>query len=714
MFTPRAHDGERLAPWIALVVVQDGPALRQRPGEGPLPPIFSIPMGELQPIDDVSAWAWAHAQVAGGVKDVPSEGIEGVPTPGVDGAPSVDDRLAPSNALANLSRLVCPRRLQPNTAYVACVVPTFDAGVKPVLGLAVPGTLGPAWTRAAGDEANVIDLPVYYHWRFQTGPEGDFRTLAERLTGMAAPWYVGRRMLDAANPRGRMAALAAGDSGPLQVVKGPLVAPRSRIRPERADPAEAAGAIAETAAWAAARTNELRALLNEPDQLAAKPGALADADFPRVGPSIYARYQAATTRIGDLDPAADPGVDSTWLSQVNLRPANRVVAGLGTRVVQKDQEALMQAAWMQVGAIERTNQQIRWAQIGRFAGASFHARNLNPLPFSSLLNATRRLHSRVLVADQTTLTARIAESATPISAVTATFRRATRVEGPIARYAVGDARAQITNMLGAQAAPRDFQRGYVELDGIAGLSSQSFALFDQEHVASVLGGRTLEDVGAALGSNPVVRTIQDRAATAFAANPTLFPVDLGASRSNQIDRHVHAGGCHRRARGDLCRGVGRAAGDEHQGRRTGRRAVGKAHGDKQAHPGGGGREPARAGGGGNSGGGRRDSRRPRQNRARDADRRRSQRLRDDRVAGRDDRGAARATASGAGAGFPAAPRARGHRRAADPDAAARAERRRLESADRGATNRAERECVPAATAARNQSAGKCTPAAPAA
>src|SRR6266540_1931334 len=30
----------------------------------------------------------------------------------------------------SLSRLVCPRRLEPDTAYVACVVPTFELGRK--------------------------------------------------------------------------------------------------------------------------------------------------------------------------------------------------------------------------------------------------------------------------------------------------------------------------------------------------------------------------------------------------------------------------------------------------------------------------------------------------------------------------------------------------------------------------------------------------------
>ena len=47
------------------------------------------------------------------------------------------DRLLAADSTQNLSRIVCPRRLMPNTSYLACVVPAFDAGRKSGLGLAV-------------------------------------------------------------------------------------------------------------------------------------------------------------------------------------------------------------------------------------------------------------------------------------------------------------------------------------------------------------------------------------------------------------------------------------------------------------------------------------------------------------------------------------------------------------------------------------------------
>ena len=54
-----------------------------------------------------------------------------------------------------------------------------------------------------------------------------------------------------------------------------------------------------------------------------------------------------------------------WFSELNLAPVNRVVAGLGTRVVATDQEPLMQAAWAQVGEIDKANRALLLAQLAR-------------------------------------------------------------------------------------------------------------------------------------------------------------------------------------------------------------------------------------------------------------------------------------------------------------------------------------------------------------
>lgn len=151
LFTPAGPAAGRLVPWISLVVAERRHVeFGQRRGATRA---ARIRRDQLQPLGD--AWAWAHAQVMG--------------TKGTSAAvePTLERRLSESNAPHNLSRLVCPRRLDDRTSYVACVVPTFRVGADAGLGLTLaPGaTLEPSWgTRAdfaSGDPNAMIDLPVY-------------------------------------------------------------------------------------------------------------------------------------------------------------------------------------------------------------------------------------------------------------------------------------------------------------------------------------------------------------------------------------------------------------------------------------------------------------------------------------------------------------------------------------------------------------------------
>lgn len=457
LFSPQAPAGDRLRPWITLVVIRTQLA-EIVPGSAGLPPRLRTVLGELQPIE-ADAWAWAHAQILGPKSDNPP--------------PTVDDRLSSAYGVANLSRLLCPRPLDQYQSYVACVVPTYDAGVAAGLGRDKPGTLDPAWRRSSdgSDAANEIELPCYHSWQFQTGPDGDFESLANKLVPQAAPWNVGRRILDASHPGGDIPDLGPGDPGRLQIIRGPLISPAQVAPPN--SPSEAA-------AWPAAEAEALRTQLNLPDQLASEPGALTAEQFPRIAPPIYGQHQAGVTR-------ANPPRDGDWLGQLNLKPADRVAAGLGTRVVEKDREALMQSAWAQMGALEEANQQLRRAQLARFAGASLHRRHLQPLRYGDLLQATRRAQARIRVDGSLTVHAQIEDSSVAPAAVTACFRRATRPLGPLARYTAGGGRVQLAGLVAQDGVARDFQRPYREPDGVAQVSELAARALDPAAVAGVLG-----------------------------------------------------------------------------------------------------------------------------------------------------------------------------------------------------------------------------------
>jgi hypothetical protein len=521
LFSPTAASGDQLVPWIALVVLEQGRYSLKQGSQG-RPDHVATFLGELQPTDD--AWAWAHAQLIGPV-----------------GAPTDDDRLTAAYGPVNLSRLLCPRKLDAATQYLACVVPLYNAGVATGLDLAAPANLEMAWTRA-GDLSDVdtpITLPVYTSWRFATGEDGDFGSLAEKLIGVPAPWQVGRRLTDMSTPRGGLPPLADGDNGRLQTIRTAVYSPNA---PEQnsMDPREVAAFTAETATWPTAETETLRNELNRPNQLAAAT-ATQGSPVPRpiIGPEIYDRYQAALARV-------DPNRDDDWFGELNLQPKNRIAAGLGTRVVQKDQEQLMQAAWAQVGEVDAVNRAMRWAQLARFVGASSYVRHISPLSFGDLMAATQRVHSRVLAEPALTVAADIARSNLADSAATSAFRRVTRPLGGLARFVADDPAAHARLIADGDTA-RDMQRPYRELGGVDGIGPEVAAALDPGRVAPALGGdptaiaAALDAAGQALAAQPAgmdIATEQIRTAT---PNTKDFAAVAGKQLLTALDRGLKGG-----------------------------------------------------------------------------------------------------------------------------------------------------------------------------
>ena len=145
MFTPAVADSQqRLRPWMALVVVRkvQGVSIRVPTG-GPLPVLRiedpAVPAEELPNLSE--SWAWAHTQVV-------TETTSDDPRAALSGAPH-----------RRLSRIVCPRRLEPHESYIAALVPAFDLGRDAGLGLTPEGdVVNPAWDVAALGDA--ITLPV--------------------------------------------------------------------------------------------------------------------------------------------------------------------------------------------------------------------------------------------------------------------------------------------------------------------------------------------------------------------------------------------------------------------------------------------------------------------------------------------------------------------------------------------------------------------------
>ncbi|MBP7392907.1 MAG: hypothetical protein KA945_03615 [Zoogloea sp.] len=382
MFTPATADANnRLMPWLALVVFDASKVGQPQVRPGRLLPSVILPAETPLPAL-AEAWMWAHAQV---VRDNPAQDT-------VDMLKSAPTR--------NLSRLVCPQRLAPNTSYFACLVPVFKPGRDSGLGrpLAADALLQPSWegTSASAD----LELPAYFHWHFGTGPAGDFETLARRLqtpkdyadnpdiAGKLA--RLGRlpTEVDADHVLQPHDARALGkpylNSHYLGQYEGALLSLHISDN-DPPDPGEVA-AIAQ----------DLATILNAGEAMAQ--GVVAPQGQPQhvpvVGPPIYGAWHAATHKVV-------PTQRDHWLNGLNCSVPRRMGAGVGTRVVQKNQEIFMQAAWRQAGDIIKAERLFSLAHLSRKSLARLVGR-LQILPESRRLAMLAPAASRIrLTKDRT-------------------------------------------------------------------------------------------------------------------------------------------------------------------------------------------------------------------------------------------------------------------------------------------------------------------------
>ncbi|MDC3984477.1 hypothetical protein [Polyangium jinanense] len=383
LLTPaQAQDGERLRPWLVLVVVEAGIG-KVGPEPGAPLPVLRCPRRELPNLDE--SWAWAHVQLATD-GDLEAGTLDGL----LSGPPE-----------RSLSRLLCPRRLRAGARYIACVVPAFEAGRKRGLGIplnaADEAALAPAWTAGANDDE--IALPAYYHWTFGTGLEGDFEALVRRLRARPAPGNLGQRPLDVSHAGPGFPAIDPADPAAVVNLVGALRGAKTPSSPWDPDAA---------AAFADALT----------PLLAQRPG--------RLGPPLYGGGHAGVGNVVD---------GPQWLRELNLDPRHRVAAAYGAEIIRRHQEALMASAWSQAAAVARVNDALRQGQLARMAGTSAYERRLlggTALDQQRLLQVSAPAHAAL------TETTPLGGNREVQAAVSPAFRRLTRPGGPLARRIATD------------------------------------------------------------------------------------------------------------------------------------------------------------------------------------------------------------------------------------------------------------------------------------
>jgi hypothetical protein len=411
LFTPTSADAAgHLQPWICLVVVPKVVASITTVPNLPLPVLECLPI-EFPNLGE--AWAWAHAQIVEGSARIMDPALD------VNAQKKALSEMLRRNPERTLSRLLSPRRLDPNTGYVACVVPTFEVGRKTGLGEPVTAeeevALRPAWTADAGGN-NRVRLPVYYLWEFSTSTEGDFEALARRLERRKLPATVGLRSMSIATPGWGMPAIPPDAPGTVLGLEGALRTPETESTPWP-DPTRASF------------QTSLRAILNAPSE-----HAESDGQIYIVGPPLYGQWHAKERTVPDADNPPH------WFRELNLDPRDRVAAGLGAQVIRSEQEALMASAWEQLARHEEDNQRLKRAQLAEAVGQVLSDKHIQPLPIGILMQVTAPVRSA-------TAKMRALPGSVPPAPVTrlasAAFRRMARPRGPLARRTVAAAKERL-------------------------------------------------------------------------------------------------------------------------------------------------------------------------------------------------------------------------------------------------------------------------------
>lgn len=294
-YSPVVVQGKQLRPWLVLVVGTDDELQVQADGSV----VIGVVVQEKHPLGE--SWRWAHVHDIDGTR---------------------------------IARILCPRDLDPNERYRACVVPAFV--------VADDGTLRNAW------QGNTpVRLPCYDQWSFGTGPDGDFPQLAQMLRAVT-PQMLGT---DFGTAKVRYDRRATGTpSRAMLDVAGALQRP-------------SATPLAGADAWI---TTEVGAL--------SEPVVTPDARWVLTAP----RYHEAFTATGIA------AVAGGWSGDLRDDPRHRGCAGLGAWAAIAWQDQISDAAAAKAGDLQIARDRVGHLALGLEAARSLWRRRLPADPVARL------------------------------------------------------------------------------------------------------------------------------------------------------------------------------------------------------------------------------------------------------------------------------------------------------------------------------------------
>ncbi|QGY44859.1 hypothetical protein GM418_14635 [Maribellus comscasis] len=334
-------DKNNWIPWLALIVLktenrdEEGEFEKIQNSNKELPPQIQLKPTAILP-DLKESWRWAH------VHKLDTEGISA-------------GQIANSIKIATqktVCRLLCPRKLKPQTRYNAFLIPTFKIGAE-----AATGNIGETedrrlltWETPADGAGKIV--PYYFDWEFSTGTGGDFENLVRKLKPRDLE-NMGTRAIDCSNPGYGM----QEDTGLVLQMEAALKSLDTGVQPWGMDIAT----DSPDATVSKQKQEALTHLLNKRKEIIQKENGQKETRL-RVAPPVYGEWYA----FREGKPINnDPQNTNGWLEELNLDFRHRAAAGLGVQFVKENQEKLMKAAWEQLSKVQEVNQELNLGRFGR-------------------------------------------------------------------------------------------------------------------------------------------------------------------------------------------------------------------------------------------------------------------------------------------------------------------------------------------------------------
>ena len=409
----------RLRPWISLVVLKETEFTDGKDLTGKPLPYFELASGvkasDIFP-KPAELWAWAHVHVN---VDLSNSGDESIP-----GVLQRFQQTIGQNPDLAYSRIMCPRRLEPDTAYYAFVIPTFETGRLAGLGQAVPDT---AVATASAWDNGQAQFPYYYRWYFVAGDFGDFEYLVKLLKPQPVDSRVGARNMDVIHPGSNLPPIdTPANLGNILKLGGALEVPfQTMPKPDQ-------DTVTMYDQWDQPFPHKfetaIAGLINLADDYSGKSAADVNPDHdpdPVVTLPLYGQWPALVNRVLTAADGSTLPNDQNWIHRLNLDPRFRVAAGLGTNVVQANDQTYMAAAWQQIGDVISANNRLRLAQMAQAASISVYNRHILSLPQEQQFLLTAPVHTRIM-GSPTTIAAQVGASIVPAATTSGAFRRITR------------------------------------------------------------------------------------------------------------------------------------------------------------------------------------------------------------------------------------------------------------------------------------------------